>query len=132
MFLNYNKEGNEFLEYLTSHDALFHYTRKSIVLEKILLNRELKFGSFSGTNDPQEYRPKLPGAVGWGWDDDSKEVTNAIVEISNIFQKRSRFLSFCINRYKNGNIQEYGLLKSRMWAQYGDNHEGACVVLSKE
>ncbi len=132
MFLNKNLENDDFLKYLVSGDALFHYTRKNITLENILLNKQLKFGSFSGTNDPQEYRPKLTGAIGWGWDSKSSEVTDAMMEIENICQKRSRFISFCVNQYENDVIEEYGFLKSRMWAQYGDNHEGACVVLSKE
>lgn len=131
MLLTQNIEGDNFLEYLNSEDALFHYTKKCTALEKILPKKQLKFGSFRGTNDPQEYRPKLAGAVGWGWDGKSDEVTDVIVEINNLCQQRSRFLSFCTNRYEEGVIKEYGYLRSRMWAQYGDNHEGACIVLSK-
>jgi len=132
MLLNNFNDGDRFLEYLASNDALFHYTKKDIALEHILRNRELKFGSFLGTNDPQEYRSKLTGAVGWGWDTNTSEIMSTTTEIDNILQRRSRFLSFCINRYENSEIQEHGFLRSRMWAQYGDNHRGACIVVSKE
>ena len=131
MLLKYSETGDEFVDYLNSYDALFHYTRKNIAIENILPNRILKFGIFSSSNDPQEYRPKLTGAVGWGWDDGSNEVSEAMQNIEMLCKGRSRFISFCVNKFENGSLKESGLLKSRMWAQYGDNHEGVCVVLSK-
>lgn len=131
MLLKYSETGDEFVDYLNSDDALFHYTRKNIAIENILPKGILKFGIFSRSNDPQEYRPKLTGAGGWGWDDASNDVSNAMRDIEMLCKGRSRFLSFCINKFENGSLKESGLLKSRMWAQYGDNHEGACVVLSK-
>ena len=132
MLLKNYQNDDDFMEYIHSSDALFHYTGKQTVIEKILLNKTLRFGHFSGTNDPQEYRQKLTGAIGWGWDKNSDQVGEAMHYLKVLFHRNSKFLSFCTNQFEDGVPLESGLLKSRMWAQYGDNHEGACLILSKE
>lgn len=131
MLLRNSENSDEFVEFINSSDAIFHYTKKTTSLENILPNKTIKFGVFSRTNDPQEYRPKLTGAVGWGWEDESNEVSDTLKEIELLCKSRSLFLSFCQNTFDEGELSENGLLKSRMWAQYGDNHEGACIVFSK-
>ena len=36
------------------HKYLYHYTKASTAITKILKNRQLKFGCFTDTNDPKE------------------------------------------------------------------------------
>ena len=36
-----------------------------------------------------------------------------------------------MNNFKDEKIISSGLLKSRMWSQYGENHQGACLILSR-
>jgi hypothetical protein len=124
-----HEENDAFIRYLESDDALFHYTRKTTAIEHILKDKKLIFGRFSGTNDPQEYRPKIRSAAGFGSDAD--EASKVMLEVHSICQM-SGFISFCTNKYESGELVASGFLRSRMWSQYGDNHEGACVVISKE
>ncbi|MBF4337287.1 hypothetical protein [Vibrio anguillarum] len=67
---------DDYIEFISSEDALFHFTRKETALEHILFNRTLRMGEFSGTNDPQEYKPKLTDAVGWGWEEHHDKQVN--------------------------------------------------------
>ncbi|KJG13571.1 DUF2971 domain-containing protein [Photobacterium iliopiscarium] len=127
----YNKTDSE-MEFLSSKDALFHFTKKDTAIENILNDRTLRFGTLSGTNDPQEYKQKLTGAIGWGWEDRHNdkvsEVTNLIDEF---LRKETKFISFCQSSFVDNKLSTHGLLKSRMWSQYGDNHRGICIVISK-
>ncbi len=123
---------DDYIEFISSEDALFHFTRKETALEHILFNRTLRMGEFSGTNDPQEYKPKLTDAVGWGWEEHhDKQVNEATFLIDQLLREKSKFISLCQNDIVDGNLRSHGALKSRMWAQYGDNHKGACIVVSK-
>lgn len=120
-------------EFLNSEDAIFHYTRKETVIEHILGGElpQLRFGHFSGTNDPWEYRPKATTVSGFAPSGRDTMLDEAFWWVYRILQQ-SRFLAFCTNRYgRDGDISESGLLKPRMWAQYGENHWGVCLVLSK-
>jgi hypothetical protein len=133
MLLNNHSDNDDFIKFIHTGDALFHYTSKVTVIEKILLHQTLKFGKFSRTNDPQEYRPKLSGAGGWGWGDTTLPLVYETANLlESLFHEYSRFISFCTNSFEEKHIvKDSGLLKARMWAQYGDNHQGACLVISK-
>ena len=41
-------------------------------------------------------------------------------------------MSGCVNTFDNDILKCQGFLKSRMWSQYGENHEGVCLVFSKD
>jgi len=126
-----NYTDNEFVKFLQSDDALFHYTKKSIALEKILYFKLLKFGSLDLTNDPQEYTRKFIPPAGFGLT--NKSITRILETerlINRIITEEIGFISFCQNR-RNYDYDEDGCLKSRMWSQYGENHEGVCFVFSK-
>lgn len=129
--LQYNNY-DEYMRFISSDDALFHFTRKDTSLEYILFNKSLRFGEFSGTNDPQEYKSKLTGAVGWGWESrHDQKIEEATLLVDKILREKSKFISFCQNDIVDDNLHSHGVLKSRMWAQYGENHKGICIVVSK-
>jgi hypothetical protein len=119
-------------EFLYSEDAIFHYTRKDKVIEYILSGElpQLRFGEFSETNDPHEYRLKAPAVAGFVPKGSDRTPDEAFLWVPWIYQQ-SRFLAFCTNSYGDKGIIESGLLKPRMWAQYGENHRGVCLVLSR-
>ncbi len=119
--------------FFNSDDAIYHFTKKETLIEYILNNHELKTGNFTNANDPYEYKHKLVPAFGWGWEDkDYLKVSNCTNEIDNLI-KKSGFLSFSKNKYSvTGNLVQNGYEKSRMWAQYADNHYGACLVFSSK
>ena len=131
MKLRFNND-DDITEFIGSKDALYHFTRKDTAIEYILNDMVLKLGSFSKSNDPQEYKRRMTSAGGWGWEeDDVKQITRITNGIDSIINA-SGFLSFCQNRYKDDTLLEQGCLKSRMWSQYGDGHSGICLVFSKE
>jgi hypothetical protein len=131
MKLKYNHE-NEIIKFISSDDALYHFTRKETAIEYILNNQSIRLGDFNLTNDPQEYKSKMTSAVGWGWVDEHLDKISAITRKIDQLVKSSGFLSLCQNSYAEKELIEEGCLKSRMWAQYGGNHSGICLVFSKE
>jgi hypothetical protein len=124
---------HKFLDFISSEDALFHYTKKDIVFENILYQDSFKLSNFKNTNDPQEYKDNLIGASGWGWEDSTeKQIHQTLKLIDRIIKKQTGFASFCTNNFKHGRLQSNGCLQSRMWSQYGEGHEGICLVFSKQ
>ncbi|ARR51888.1 DUF2971 domain-containing protein (plasmid) [Photobacterium damselae subsp. damselae] len=131
MKLKYNSY-DDYIKFISSEDALFHFTRKEIVLEHILCNKTLRMGEFSGTNDPQEYKPKLMDTVGFELEEHhDKKLEKVETIIDSLLREKSKFISFCQNDIVDNRLFSHGVLKSRMWAQYGENHKGACIVVSK-
>lgn len=132
MLLRWSR-GDDFITKISSDDALFHYTKRSTVFEKILDENRFLLSNFKNTNDPFEYKRRLIRAVGWGWDKQSPEAVFETEYIAaSLIRERTHFASFCMNRFEDGSVNSYGFLKSRMWSQYGENHEGLCLVFSKK
>ncbi len=131
----------DFISYIESDDAIFHYTKLEIGLEKILPTRKFRLSSMNQTNDPQEYKNWNFSLSYTGEEIDVKEKWEyAHYELNNIIKKKSFIGCFCTNRknicedqfnYKSDKINFYGYKRSRMWAQYGDRHKGMCFVFSK-
>ncbi len=132
-------------EYIKSQDALFHYTKTSIAIEHILYEKQFKLSLLKDTNDPREYKFKLFSVMGWSLKPNttSELLNRAQTAIDRILRQQCRVMCFCTNKKPNlilndGNTIEdthicsEGWSKSRMWAQYGQNHYGICLVFSKE
>jgi hypothetical protein len=64
--ISFIMNNEEFLEYIESNDALFHYTKLSTGIENILEEGRLKLSCLQYTNDPQEYKFLLFDAMGLG------------------------------------------------------------------
>lgn len=126
-----NNTADEFLTSISAHDAVFHYTRKSTALEKILFDDCLKFSSFANANDPYEYKDKMIGDGGWGWEK-VRDEADRTCEVLDKLLKDVSFISCCANTFEQDSLKIHGFLRSRMWSQYGESHKGVCLVLSKE
>lgn len=112
------------------------------MLEKILLEKKFKLSIFSETNDPMEYKDFIFN-VGWHFRNDNndyEDITNpnskiskANAYINSILKHKIRVMFLCSNRNHNKRniLKPNGWKKSRMWSQYGDNHNGICLVFSK-
>lgn len=129
---------------MTGDDSfLYHYTSLSSAC-KILESNSLKLSNLTSTNDPLEFlSPENFGFSYWG-DIDYKKV---FYELRLSGQKRRnyvRMLCFCKDlfctseEWKNEKNQDFadnllfkGWARSRMWAQYADNHSGVCLVFDK-
>lgn len=123
---------------------LYHYTSLSSAC-KILESGSLRLSNLTNTNDPLEFlSPENFGFSAWG-NIDWKKVFH---ELRLSGQKRRnyvRMLCFCKDLFctprdwKNEKNQDFsdnllfkGWARSRMWAQYADNHSGVCLVFDKE
>ncbi|WP_343852950.1 DUF2971 domain-containing protein [Algoriphagus jejuensis] len=79
----------------------------------------LKLSSFENLNDLNEKEVNLYGV------DFLKSA-----EVEEFILGRCRLLSFSRN-FPNSKSVELGYRKPRMWAQYGDNHAGACIAINE-
>ena len=125
---------------LCQKDIIFHYTKGSVALEHILSSKQFRFSSLNNTNDPREYKYWIESGVG-GWGDLSsnkhffEKWSGAKQKLDRIRRFDYKVSSFCLNKLKSIDCnaesnKNYGYTKSRMWAQYGDNHYGVCLVFS--
>lgn len=131
-------------EFIESDDAIFHYTRASVALEKILFNGKFRLSLLKDTNDPREYKVKFLGMSGWSLPPTAVELYNEAHPVfDRIIRTESRVMCFCSNTIPtiildNGETikdnvgNTIGWSRSRMWAQYGENHRGICLVFSKK
>jgi|LNAP01.1.fsa_nt_gb hypothetical protein len=115
---------------------LYHYTKVETARDCILRSKSLKIGSFRNTNDPKETKDWIFNYA-LGDLNPAFEETNIVgVAISSEIKSKSKTLSF--SKDKNfsdinplNQIFSRGFAKSRMWAQYGGNHSGVCLIFNK-
>ena len=129
---------------MTGDDSfLYHYTSLSSAC-KILESNSLKLSNLTSTNDPLEFLSPENFGFSYCGDIDYKKV---FYELRLSGQKRRnnvRMLCFCKDlfctseEWKNEKNQDFadnlllkGWARSRMWAQYADNHSGVCLVFDK-
>ena len=134
---------SSFEKFLASDDALFHYTRTSIALERILPDGKFQLSLLKDTNDPREYKFKLLNMQGWSLPKGVEDLDrDAHPVFDRILRTQCRVMCFCTNALPEieldagkVEIDQYasniGWNKSRMWSQYGENHHGICFVFSK-
>lgn len=118
---------------------LFHYTKKDIALEKILFERKIKLGQICFTNDPKETK-RLQVSFSHSNSDkwNHTKVNNVFGEIERVFKEEWNVL--CMTKtlpqrkYKETERHfvmgqsRYGYAHPKMWAHYGDNHSGVCII----
>lgn len=110
---------------------IIHYTTLEIGFTHIIQTMKLRFGPISSTNDPHEYKER---AVGFNTDIDSYIENEDLLKdaLSDIEKAKERIKIGCFVGepdldWKKGE----GIIKPRMWAQYGGNHTGMAFVLDK-
>lgn len=104
---------------------LGHFTKLNS-FEKILQTKWLNFGSIARTNDPFEndnllntiYTQTENGTLVFSHPDCFSDITN--------YKEEFKFLSFTCSENSEDIVN-----KSRMWEQYGDSHNGCCLIFDK-
>lgn len=131
MKLRYNHFDN-FDHLISSDDSIFHYTKTATAIERILYERKYIFSSLMTTNDPFEYKSKMIGASGWGWNKETETKQHQMFKIlDRLLGRNTQFISCCSNSFNEKGLVSHGCIKSRMWAQYAESHRGVCLVFSK-
>jgi hypothetical protein len=120
----------------STEDYVYHYT-KAKTLVQILQSRKLRATSFAKTNDPREYKNwvfNLSSSSGfYGLPSHSELETRA----STIGKQSVRLICTTTDRPEAVGppgldvIYGRGFCRSRMWAQYAEQHTGACIVMHK-
>lgn len=123
---------------------LFHYTTYSATLG-ILLSQQMRMGPLVNKNDPLEFEDhRDDGRVIHG-NPSNEELAIIVGDYINAVDEKERSIrfasfamdmSFC-NPPKDSQENCYnnlskGWARSRMWAQYADNHKGVCLIFDKE
>jgi len=130
------------------HNGIFtekmvcHYTKTQVAI-KILKSKRLRFNPLSESNDPRESKE---WTFGFGSSEIHciKEHENDLKKLSKYVSKKSKILCFCgwndskMNFEKQAipfyreSFYRVGWAKSRMWSQYGEGHQGICLVFDKD
>jgi hypothetical protein len=129
---------------------LFHYT-KAETLKKILSEQTLLFNNINKTNDPYENKildtfrrdELFPNEIiSLRSDDESYDINSELDTQDFYFQHYTdmknrivKVICFSKGQFQIRKISRkirLGYLHPRMWAQYGNNSKGACMVFNKE
>jgi hypothetical protein len=121
-----------YLECSPSGELVCHYTKPSTA-RLILGAGTLRLGQMRWTNDPWETRERRfegSDSVGWSSPDDADEPAAAF---DRRFRDLVRVACATLDTYsKASRIVQRGFGRPRMWAQYAENHSGACLVFNRD
>lgn len=118
-------------------EKVFHYTKSSIALEKILCEKNLQIGQLKFTNDPKETKEhsfeRFIGEVydEQSWRDFDKRLTRIAKQI-----KLNEWKTLCVSKnhpdFESDGENQFlsGSFRPSMWAHYGENHKGVCLQLN--
>ena len=122
-----------FSNYHDERNIIYHYTKKTTALKKILRNNEFLFSHNKNLNDPKENKI-------W-FNSDIKEQSFDWRAYFDFYQLNVQLACFTIDNIRE--MKKYddtiglvypgrGFNHPRMWAQYSDNHEGICLAFDKD
>lgn len=119
-------------------NVIYHYTSTKKLLENILPKKELRLSNIKKTNDPFE-NLYISIRTGGMLPPNNKEREEIRIEkermkeyIEQKINKNIRCVCFCRNNINEKGLDYLGFFKTRMWAQYGDDFNGACLALNLE
>lgn len=123
----------EQLQHASRDTFLHHYTKLATAVEHILAHQELRLGRFRDTNDPREYKKFNVRMAGR---DLGHDVYEQVVRLADEMLKDTWGLA-CLTMDNPSatepvNTWDRGWARSRMWAQYGENHGGVCLVFDRQ
>jgi hypothetical protein len=131
--------GTELLYHLKDAGRyVYHYTRVNTFLDKILPTSSLRLSPYTCTNDPKEskawrFNASVLNSQKHSFDDWPSDELNA--RMNKELKERTNVVCFSSDGPLTGDhtrdIHSRGWCKPRMWAQYGQNHEGICLVFDR-
>ncbi len=108
---------------------LYHYTSKEKLIEFILPSLNLKLNFLKNTNDPKEKKMSTRFAI------KNIEFAGEYLELGGRLRELidTKYKVCCFSGdYLKDSEKYFGYQLVRMWATYGDNHKGVCLVIDKE
>lgn len=107
-----------------NNNNLYYYCKLSTALESILSDYKLLLNPISKTNDPRETKSFVFEVL----NESGIDIEKFNEKVSKIMRDDCKVL--CFSQDHNNN--HAGYKSSRMWAYYGDNHKGLCLLLDKK
>jgi hypothetical protein len=123
-----------------------HYTKKDTAMEKILFEKKIRFSLLGMTKDPRETKT---------WDFTIKTKTTSMLYLPDVVRPHdlsykineiankimtNEWKVFCVTKHFRSNITKvdnfsfennyfkYGYSHPRLWADYGEQHSGVCLI----
>jgi Protein of unknown function (DUF2971) len=125
----------------TSHEYTFtkpegllaHYTTSAAAFEYILPTAQLRLSPYRFMRDPVENKDILPSIA---WSGDPPDAERAIQEVYSLLKSardRMRVLSLTHDAEGDAEYAAFNCCWSRprMWEQYGDVHQGVCLLFDR-
>lgn len=126
---------------LRDHERyVYHYTKARTALDYILRNNTLRLNLFTRTNDPRESRRwqfNIGSLSNQGHPlMDRYDTTRLSKWLGGTLQRSARVACFCndsppLTGDHLADVNRRGFARPRMWAQYGENHRGVCLVFDR-
>lgn len=119
---------------------VYHYTTVDSLIKYILPQKRLRFSRLDSTNDPEEKRWHIVSGVNDTDMNDAEyiEFFKSAAYVSTLIALNARVLCFS----QDGKVTDIerlsrpycdkGFARPRMWAQYGQNHTGVCLVFNRQ
>lgn len=127
--------SNIFGEPINTELYLYHFTTCETALEYILKDMQLRLSPTEKLNDPKETELSFELA-----DTEEDPSDKELLKLFKFFKKNVKVACFCIDKSRTIEEQQKdsslyngrGFNHPRMWAQYGGNHKGVCLVFNKD
>ena len=121
---------------LPPRTLLYHYANPE-TLQLILGSKSIRLSSLARMNDARESRkwyPSLRVDVEGGVTND--EHRRWLTQIDEALRQRAKVACFTGDRFPSGPGEDgdefhRGYARARMWDQYADHHEGACLIFDQ-
>jgi hypothetical protein len=114
-------------------DYLYHYTSAETA-QLILESGMLRMSPYAGTNDPRESRVWSP-ALQLDVEDERLDYERLVTEFNAATRERVKLTCLSLDGPNvgpmYGSYANRGFARPRMWAQYGYQHTGVCLIFSK-
>lgn len=107
-------------------NLISHYTSADKAILEILPKKRLKFNELKNSNDPWEYKKNI-----------YVQLTENMLDVRDAFIKRDKLNTYINNIRSISFTNDFRTEKRRcfcnplMWAHYGDNHKGVCLVFDR-
>lgn len=117
-----------------SDQFLYHYTSAEVLLKHILPEQQLRLGLYANMRDPHENREP---SVALEFSSPPSQGHLPLAEVSTLLREirgQARVLSMTMDAadypLPEQGVFARGYTRPRMWEQYADSHQGACLAFS--
>lgn len=112
--------------------TLYHFTKADTAIRRILPDKKLRMNFLSNMNDPQENLFHIVNIDDNVFEKQLNEILSFQYFYANYIRNETRVLAFSTDKQvksENIDICIKGYQFQKMWATYGQNNEGICLVI---